>query len=91
MKKNIRMQILVCQGTGCTSADSIELLENLQKIVADKKLTDVEVKKTGCFGFCGEGPIVKVYPDNVFYTKVKPCDAEERALGRKTFVCFSNY
>lgn len=77
MKKNIRMQILVCQGTGCTSADSIELLENLRKIVEDKKLTDVEIKKTGCFGFCGEGPIVKIYPDNVFYTKVAPKDAEE--------------
>ncbi len=32
---------------------------------------------TGCFGFCAQGPIVKVYPDNVFYVKVEPSDAEK--------------
>ena len=32
---------------------------------------------TGCFGFCEKGPIVKVIPDNTFYTQVKPEDAEE--------------
>ncbi|KXO17123.1 protein HymB [Clostridiales bacterium KA00134] len=77
MKKNIRLQLMVCQGTGCISADSKILLENLKDLVKEKKLYDVEVIKTGCFGFCGEGPIVKVYPDNIFYTKVKPEDAKE--------------
>ena len=38
---------------------------------------DVQVVVTGCFGFCEQGPIVKVIPDNTFYTNVKPEDAEE--------------
>jgi NADH:ubiquinone oxidoreductase subunit F (NADH-binding)/(2Fe-2S) ferredoxin/ferredoxin len=38
---------------------------------------EVKVVTTGCFGFCEKGPIVKVIPDNTFYTQVKPEDAEE--------------
>ena len=38
---------------------------------------DVKVLQTGCFGFCEQGPIVKILPDNTFYTQVKPEDANE--------------
>ncbi|KGF10947.1 NADH dehydrogenase [Tissierellia bacterium S5-A11] len=77
MTSNIRQQILVCQDTGCTSARSIEILEEFQVGLKKRFISDVEAKRTGCLGFCGQGPIVKVYPDNVFYVKVQPEDVEE--------------
>ena len=68
----------ICGGTGCKSAQSDEILANLQKEIAAAGLADeVTVDITGCFGFCEKGPIVKVSPDNVFYVNVKPDDAEE--------------
>ncbi len=77
MKNRIRIQILVCQGTGCTSADSIEILERFNEGIKSRFLDDVEAKRTGCFGFCGKGPIVKIFPDNVFYVSVTPDDVDD--------------
>ena len=73
-----QMHILVCGGTGCTSSLSNKIAENLRNIIAEKGLSeDVQVVLTGCFGFCEKGPIVKIMPDNTFYTEVKPEDAQE--------------
>lgn len=73
-----KMHLLVCGGTGCHASSSDQLLNNLKTIVADKGLeNDVQVIATGCFGFCEKGPIVKVMPDNTFYTQVTPNDARE--------------
>ncbi|MGF1586233.1 MAG: NADH-ubiquinone oxidoreductase-F iron-sulfur binding region domain-containing protein [Bacteroidales bacterium] len=73
-----KMHILVCGGTGCHASESNLLLENLKQEVDVKALSgDVQVIATGCFGFCEKGPIVKVIPDNTFYTEVKPVDAAE--------------
>ncbi|RFZ76993.1 NADH-quinone oxidoreductase subunit NuoF [Lacrimispora amygdalina] len=73
-----RMHLLVCGGTGCTSSDSLELVKMLKESIKKHEITnEVEVVVTGCFGFCEKGPILKVYPDNVFYITVKPEDAEE--------------
>lgn len=73
-----KRDILVCGGTGCTSADSIQIIENLRNEIKNENLEDkVKIHLTGCFGFCAKGPIVKVYPDNVFYTEVKPSDASD--------------
>jgi NADH-quinone oxidoreductase subunit F len=70
--------ILVCGGRGCHASDSQKLLETIQSLIIEKNLQDsVEASKTGCFGFCAKGPIVKVFPDDVFYIQVKPEDAEE--------------
>ena len=74
---NLRLQILICKGTGCVSARSDLIKENFDKALEDYKINDVEALITGCFGFCGEGPIVKVEPDNVFYTHVSPEDVNE--------------
>lgn len=70
--------ILVCGGTGCESsrADDIykELIANAEAMgVKD----EVQIVKTGCFGFCEKGPIVKVLPTESFYVEVKPEDAKE--------------
>ena len=73
-----KREILVCGGTGCTSSDSIQNIENLRNEIKKADLEgSVEVLLTGCFGFCAKGPIVKVYPDDIFYTQVKPEDASE--------------
>jgi NADH:ubiquinone oxidoreductase subunit F (NADH-binding)/(2Fe-2S) ferredoxin len=72
------MHVLVCGGTGCHASESDTLLENLKTFVADKGLdNEVQVIATGCFGFCEKGPIVKIMPDNTFYTQVSPADARE--------------
>ncbi len=73
-----KMHILICGGTGCQASESVQLLENLEKELAVKRLQDeVQVVRTGCFGFCEKGPIVNVLPDNTFYVEVKPSDAKE--------------
>ena len=70
--------ILVCGGTGCQSSNSHEILEALKVKVAEAGMeNDCKVLMTGCFGFCEKGPIVKMLPDNTFYTSVKPEDAGE--------------
>ena len=69
--------ILVCHGTGCTSSNSIEILENFNKIIKEKNIENVRVIKTGCFGLCAKGPIVIIRPEDTFYAQVKPEDCEE--------------
>ena len=72
------IQILCCGGTGCKASQSKKIVENLQECVKAHGIADkVDVITTGCFGFCEKGPIVKIIPDNTFYTQVKPEDAEE--------------
>lgn len=72
------MHLLVCGGTGCRASSSDAIEEALRKELAANGLeNEVQVIMTGCFGFCEQGPIVKVLPDNTFYTQVKPEDAAE--------------
>ncbi len=73
-----KMHLLVCGGTGCHASLSQTIGDNLKEILVEKGLDhEVQVIMTGCFGFCEKGPIVKVMPDNTFYTEVKPADARE--------------
>lgn len=73
-----RMHILVCGGTGCVSSGCKEIQDALVKHLKENNMFhEVQVVTTGCFGFCEQGPIVKVYPDNIFYVRVKAKDAEE--------------
>ncbi len=69
-------KILVCAGTGCLASDSEKLIELLNHVIKARKCSDkVKVVKTGCFGFCEQGPIVKIQPDHIFYVRVVPKDA----------------
>ncbi|MBQ7178033.1 MAG: NADH-quinone oxidoreductase subunit NuoF [Victivallales bacterium] len=73
-----KKDILICGDTGCLVSDSKAIIDNLRAEVKAAGLeADVNVIQTGCFGFCAQGPIVKIMPDNVFYVKVKPEDAKE--------------
>ncbi len=75
---DMKMQLLVCGGTGCVSARSNEIVAGRSAALKDQGLeNDVAVVLSGCFGFCEKGPIVKVAPDNTFYVQVTPEDAGE--------------
>jgi len=70
--------ILTCGGTACESNKGEEIYRGL--IAEAEKLgvkQEVQIVKTGCFGFCERGPIVKVLPEESFYVDVKPEDAHE--------------
>ena len=70
--------ILVCGGTGCESSNADLIYKNLLTEVKNFGLQDkVQIVKTGCFGFCEKGPIVKVLPEDSFYVEVKPEDAKD--------------
>ena len=76
-----RIEFLVCGDTGCRSIDKLAVLNRLGQVIADKGLQDrASASITGCFGFCKKGPIVKVFPDDIFYTEVTEDDAEEIVL-----------
>jgi len=69
--------ILVCGGTGCESNKGDEIFKNLIAEAEKQGVKDqVQIVKTGCFGFCEKGPIVKVLPEDSFYVEVKPEDAQ---------------
>lgn len=73
---NFSMHILICGGTGCIASNSNKLVQNFKDSLKEKGITNVQVLKTGCFGFCEKGPIVKILPDNTFYVEVKGQDVE---------------
>jgi NADP-reducing hydrogenase subunit HndC len=73
-----RMQILVCRGKGCNDLQSEAILDNLRlELEANALENDIQVINTGCFGLCNLGPVVKIMPDEIIYTQVKPDDARE--------------
>ncbi|MCF7863999.1 MAG: NADH-quinone oxidoreductase subunit NuoF [Kiritimatiellales bacterium] len=70
--------ILVCAGTACESSKGIALYNELEKeLKAQGVEHEAQLVKTGCFGFCEQGPIVKILPDESFYVKVGPQHAKE--------------
>ena len=76
-KRTKEKHILVCNGTGCTSSKSPEILEKFKKLIKKNNLENVKVIKTGCFGLCSKGPIVVIRPEDTFYSMVKIEDCEE--------------
>lgn len=74
----LRNYILVCGGTGCESSKADLIYKNLiSECESQGVANEVQVVKTGCFGFCEQGPIVKILPEDSFYVQVKPEDAKE--------------
>jgi (2Fe-2S) ferredoxin len=70
--------ILTCGGTACESNKGAEIFTLLNEEAAKQGVKDkVQIVKTGCFGFCERGPIVKVLPEDSFYVDVQPEDAKE--------------
>ena len=73
-----RSNVLVCGGTGCTSSNSLTIVNKLKEEIERQGLSDeVNVITTGCFGLCALGPIMVVYPEGSFYSMVKVEDIPE--------------
>jgi NADH-quinone oxidoreductase subunit F/NADP-reducing hydrogenase subunit HndC len=78
MEKLARAHVLCCGGTGCSSSGSKEIIPALKEKLAARGMSDeVKVVETGCHGLCELGPLVIVYPEGVFYTRVKVSDVDE--------------
>ncbi len=89
--EKITKRIIVCAGTGCIASGSLKVFAELKKQIAQAGLnavvelkeenlngkSNIHVSGSGCQGFCAQGPLVNILPDNIFYTKVKPEDVEE--------------
>ncbi len=73
-----KRHIVLCGGTGCLSSHSDEIRSEFEKLIAKKGLQDkVTVNQVGCFGFCSQGPFVKIFPEDTLYRMVKIEDVEE--------------
>ncbi|MBE7087065.1 MAG: 4Fe-4S dicluster domain-containing protein [Clostridiales bacterium] len=76
--KDGKRHIVLCGGTGCLSSRSDEITAEFKKLVAEKGLEDkVTVNQVGCFGFCSQGPFVKIYPEDTLYRLVQVEDVAE--------------
>ncbi len=74
----IRAHVLICSGTGCTSSGSAAVREALAAELEKRELTEeIKLVHTGCFGLCALGPIMIVYPEGVFYSRVTAEDIPE--------------
>ncbi|MDP4108974.1 MAG: NADH-quinone oxidoreductase subunit NuoF [Bacillota bacterium] len=74
----VRSHILVCGGTGCTSSGSQKIIKSLEaELKANGLDNEVKVIQTGCHGLCALGPIMIVYPEGSFYSRVTPDDVKE--------------
>lgn len=80
-KTEYRKQVLICGGTGCTSSGSKKVLKALRKELEKQGIDDVLVVRTGCFGLCSLGPIMIVYPEGSFYSKVTAQEIPEIVEG----------
>ena len=87
---NSKCRVLICAGTGCLASGSGEIYEKIKELIGENPDVEVhfgpeiahgdgpmEVKKSGCHGFCEMGPLMRIEPLGVLYTKVKLDDCEE--------------
>ena len=73
-----KRHIVLCGGTGCLSAHSTEIMERFNALLKEKGIEDkATVNQVGCFGFCSQGPFVKIYPEDTLYKMVKIEDVDE--------------
>ena len=67
-----RNHVMICGGTGCTSSGSDRIAAAFERELERHGLdSEVKVVRTGCFGLCALGPIVVIYPEGSFYSRVK--------------------
>ncbi len=67
--------ITICAGTGCQANNALEVVEKFRQEITDQHLTEkVQVRATGCHGFCERGPLVVIRPEMICYTNVEPTD-----------------
>ena len=75
---NGKRAIVLCGGTGCLSSNSMDIKGKFDALVAENHMEDkVTVNTVDCFGFCSQGPFVKILPEDTLYRLVKVEDVEE--------------
>ena len=83
--------ILLCGGTGCLSSNSMDIKGKFDELVAENGLEDkVSVNIVGCFGFCSQGPFVKIFPEDTLYRLVRPEDVEEMMAAGASLVALNS-
>ena len=74
----IRAHVLICGGTGCTSSGSVDIQKAFAENIEKNGLSEeIKIVQTGCFGLCALGPVVIVYPEGTFYSRVTTEDVKE--------------
>ena len=75
---NSTRSVVICGGTGCISSNSHQILNRFEQLIKEKGIEDkISVNQVGCFGFCSQGPFVKIYPEDTLYHAVKIEDVDE--------------
>lgn len=70
--------ITVCSGTGCHAYGCEKVTKAFSYEINRKNLTErIDIRTTGCHGFCAQGPIVVIYPEGIFYQRVKAQDVQK--------------
>ena len=73
-----KRHIVLCGGTGCLSNNSAEIRQRFVEVLERRGASDrATVNQVGCFGFCSQGPFVKIYPEDTLYRLVQLEDVEE--------------
>ena len=75
--KNAKLVVFICHGTACVSLRSPDIKAAIENEIKRLEIDNVEVKATGCHGFCQRGPIVVIEPEGIFYSEVAVEDASE--------------
>ena len=70
-RESNKIGVSVCAGTGCRAQGSMDLFQEFRRELQEQGVSDVEVRATGCHGFCERGPLVVIYPKKIFYHGVK--------------------
>ena len=77
-ERNYKKQVLVCCGVNCLTSGNDIILDKFQSRMKEMRLdNEINVTKTGCFGFCARGPIVEILPDKIFYTEITLDDVDK--------------
>lgn len=76
-EKSKNRHVLICGGPGCHSSNVEDMKKRFLKGIREKKLENVEVSIAGCFGLCESGPNIEIYPEGIFYSRVKLEDIDE--------------
>jgi NADH:ubiquinone oxidoreductase subunit F (NADH-binding)/(2Fe-2S) ferredoxin/NAD-dependent dihydropyrimidine dehydrogenase PreA subunit len=70
--------VTICGGTGCNAQSSKDIVQTFRDEIKKQGLADrVNIRTTGCHGFCERGPIVVIQPEGIFYQRIRPRDVEE--------------
>jgi NADH-quinone oxidoreductase subunit F len=73
-----KITIAVCGGPGCLANSCLEIRDAFIKEISDKGLTNkVDIRTTGCQGYCERGPIALIFPQGIFYQKLTVEDVIE--------------